>query len=381
MKKILFRKLLLDCMIFFVIALISSSIVIWVFQAVNFLDIMIEDGRDFLVYINYSILNFPKIFSKLFPFVLFFSLYYVAGRYEQNNELMIFWNFGVNKLQIINFFLKFSLILLFIQITLTSYIVPKSQELARFFLKDSQVNFFGNFIKQQKFNDTIKGVTIYSERKDENGHLYNLYLKKEINNSDFQITYAKKGIFKNINNTPVLVLYDGENISQKNNEITNFSFSKSDFILKSLETNTTTYIKTQELSTMNIIRCIGIIFDYNFIDETIKTQKIENCRINNIRNILKEFYKRLIIPFYIPILTLIPFLLIILSKENSNYLRLKISTFIIGLFIIIFSETTIRFISDLISANFKIAIIPFFLIFLLYFIFLYNFKSFKKLKI
>ena len=262
MKKILFRKLLLDCMIFFVIALISSSIVIWVFQAVNFLDIMIEDGRDFLVYINYSILNFPKIFSKLFPFVLFFSLYYVAGRYEQNNELMIFWNFGVNKLQIINFFLKFSLILLFIQITLTSYIVPKSQELARFFLKDSQVNFFGNFIKQQKFNDTIKGVTIYSERKDENGHLYNWYLKKEINNSDFQITYAKKGIFKNINNTPVLVLYDGENISQKNNEITNFSFSKSDFILKSLETNTTTYIKTQELSTMNIIRCIGIIFDY-----------------------------------------------------------------------------------------------------------------------
>ncbi len=381
MKKILFKKLLLDCMIFFIIALFSSSIVIWVFQAVNFLDIMIEDGRDFLVYINFSLLNFPKIFSKLFPFVLFFSLYYVAGRYEQNNELMIFWNFGVNKLQVINFFLKFSLILFFIQITFTSLIVPKSQELARFFLKDSKVNFFGNFIKQQKFNDTIKGVTIYSERKDENGHLYNIYLKREINNSDFQIIYAKKGIFKDINNTPVLVLYDGENISQNNNEISNFSFSKSDFILKSLETNTTTYSKTQELSTLDLIKCIGIIFDYNFIDETIKTQKIDNCRINNTRNILKEFYKRLIIPFYIPILTLIPFLLIILSKENANYVRLKICTFIIGLSIIIFSETTIRFISDLISSNLKIAIIPFVLIFILYFIFLYNFKSFKKLKI
>ena len=175
MKKILFRKLLLDCMTFFVIALISSSIVIWVFQAVNFLDIMIEDGRDFLVYINYSLLNFPKIFSKLFPFVLFFSIFYVTGKYEQNNELMIFWNFGVNKILIINFFLKFSLILLFIQITLTALIVPKSQELARFFLKDSKVNFFGNFIKKQNFNDTIKGVTIFSESKDSEGNLDNLY--------------------------------------------------------------------------------------------------------------------------------------------------------------------------------------------------------------
>ena len=37
MKKMLFRKLLLDYMSFFLIALFSASIVIWVFQAVNFL--------------------------------------------------------------------------------------------------------------------------------------------------------------------------------------------------------------------------------------------------------------------------------------------------------------------------------------------------------
>ena len=77
MKKILFRKLLLDYMSFFFIALLSSSIIIWVFQAVNFLDIMIEDGRDYVVYINYSLLNFPKIVAKLYPFVLFFSLFYI----------------------------------------------------------------------------------------------------------------------------------------------------------------------------------------------------------------------------------------------------------------------------------------------------------------
>ena len=57
MKKILFRKLLYDCLTFFIVTLISASIIIWVFQAVNFLDIIVEDGRNYLVYLNFSILN------------------------------------------------------------------------------------------------------------------------------------------------------------------------------------------------------------------------------------------------------------------------------------------------------------------------------------
>ena len=74
MKKILFRKLLFDCLIFFIIALFSSGIIIWVFQAVNFLDIIVEDGRNYLVYLNFSLLSFPKVISKLVPFLVLFML-------------------------------------------------------------------------------------------------------------------------------------------------------------------------------------------------------------------------------------------------------------------------------------------------------------------
>ena len=66
---------------------------------------MIEDGRDYLVYINYSLLNFPKIITKVLPFVFFFSFFYVITKYELNNELIIFWNFGVKKIQLNKFFI------------------------------------------------------------------------------------------------------------------------------------------------------------------------------------------------------------------------------------------------------------------------------------
>ncbi len=378
MKKILFRKLLVDYLTFLFLALISAGIVIWVFQAVNFLDIMIEDGRDYLVYINFSLLNFPKILSKIFPFILFFSLFYVTTKYELNNELIIFWNFGVHKIQIVHFILKISVFLMIVQIILTSLVVPKAQDTARSFLRTSSINFFDNFIKPQKFNDTIKGVTIYTDNKDNEGKLQNLYLKKEINDNEFQITFAKKGIFKETNSVPILVLYEGATITSRNNEITNFSFSKSDFSLSNLETNTTTYKKTQEISSIKIIKCLQNYFTLSskMFENSWKT--IENCSLGNINNILQEFYKRFVIPFYIPILSLIPFLLIISSKENSNYNRLRSITFLIGLTVIIFSETTIRFVSKTTLHNISLSLIPLALIVLLY---LYFFNKFKIHKI
>ena len=366
----------MDYMSFFLIALFSSSLIIWVFQAVNFLDIMIEDGREYTVYINYSLLNFPKIISRLFPFILFFSIFYVLSKYELSNELMIFWNFGENKIKFVNFILFISIFLLLIQICLTSLIVPSSQDKARSFLRESEVNFLGNFIKPKRFNDTIDGVTIYAENKDTNGNLYNLYIKKEIQD-EFEITYANKGKFIENQGVPILILFNGETIRNKNNKVTNFKFSKSDFLLQNLKANTITQQKNQEMKTTDIILCIISIYELkiNFISEINK--KITNCTTSNRINLLKEIYKRLIVPLYIPILMIIPYFLILSSKERKNYSKLKIITFFIGVITIILSEGIIRFLSVNLLDNLFIFISPiiFFLILYSMFLFKLNLKN------
>ena len=379
MKKLLYRKLLLDYINFFLIALISSSLIIWVFQAVNFLDIMVEDGREYSVYINYSLLNFPKIISRLLPFVLFFSIYYVLSKYELNNELIIFWNFGEDKIKFINFILYISIFLLLIQICFTSFIVPKSQDQARSFLRNSNVNFLGSFVKPKRFNDTIEGVTIYSENKDSEGYLYNLYIKKDIKKG-FEITYAKKGIFKQTSGVPVLVLYNGETIRNKDNKITNFNFSKSDFLLKNLKTNTTTQQKNQEMKTTDILSCLTILYKFKIELLSKDLNQIINCAAGNEVNMLKEIYKRLIVPLYIPILMLVPYIMILSSKEKMNFARLKLTTFLIGIFVIIMSEGIIRFISKELTDNIIIFVFPFILLFSLYFMFFYklNYKMNSK---
>jgi lipopolysaccharide export system permease protein len=359
MKKILFRKILFDCLVFFSIALISVSTIIWIFQAVNYLDVMVEDGRDYLVYINFALLNYPKIISKLLPFTLFFSFYYVFTKYELNNELMIYWNFGVNKIYLINFFIKFSFFLVLIQLLLTIFIVPETLNFSKTLIKKSNVDFFGSFIKPQKFNDNISGLTIYAEEKNKNNELKNIYLKQKKNEKEFQITIAKKGYFKNIGNSKILVLNDGETINSINNNVTNFSFSKSDFILSTLKTNMVIDDKIQEEKTINHIKCFKKYLNKNLtINLKQKGYLKHNCSLDTLDSLVQELYKRLIVPLYIPLLILLSSLLVLFSKENKYYLRYKVIIFISGLMIIILSESLLRFVKGDFYSNILIMLMP-----------------------
>jgi|TARA_E500000331_G_scaffold356488_1_gene414982 lipopolysaccharide export system permease protein len=372
MKKIMFRKFALDCTFFFLISIISASTIVWVFQAVNFLDLMVEDGRDFFLYLNYTFLNFPKIVSKLLPFALFFSFFYVISKYELNNELIIFWNFGISKIQLINFVLKVSLFFMVLQILLVALIVPKTQNISRDLIKKSNVNFFESFIKPRKFNDNIKGLTIFADEKNDKGELKNIYLKKETEDNNFQITYAKKGYFQSSKNVQILVLENGQTINKINDDITTFNFKESTLNMSSQDSSIIKVDKIQETSTYNLILCLDRFI--NFEDKTKKKSSkfIQNCTSENLDNVFKEVYKRFLVPVYIPTLILVSLILIIKSKETINYTRYRLFIFLLGVGLIIFSETTQKFIINSLEYNIAIFIMPIIIFIIFYFLIFYK---------
>ena len=71
MDKLIFRKLTLDILTFFLLSSLAITLIVWVIQAVNFLDVISEDGHGFGIYFKYTLLNIPKIFSKLIVFVFY----------------------------------------------------------------------------------------------------------------------------------------------------------------------------------------------------------------------------------------------------------------------------------------------------------------------
>ena len=382
MKKLIFKKFAKDTVQFFLLVSISISLIVWVIQAVNFLDIVTEDGHGFKIYFLYTLLSLPKIFSKILPFIYFISLFYMVLKYENNNELIIFWSIGIKKIEFINVLIKYSLFYLILQLTLTTYIVPLSLDKARDYIRGSNIDLYSSIIQEKKFIDTVKNLTIFVEEKNANGELKNIFLKEKIENNKYQIIFAKKGQIIDTLNKSSLLLTDGEMINRNKKIVNSFKFSETELNLSKFSTKTTTHPKIQEISTYKVIMCINRLqnFQRSFIGPRLNKQKsLINCSMDNTKDSFQEIIKRLALPFYLPLLSLIASLIIIRSKDDFNFNSFKYILFIFGVIIIIISEVSMRYSSENILQNFYLILIPLILFFLVYLYFLkkLNFQNFS----
>ena len=370
MKKIVYRKISNDCLKFFLLTIFTISLIIWVLQAVNYLDFVIEDGHGFLVYFNYTLLSFPKIFSRIFPFAVFISFSYIFLKYENKNELVIFWNFGIKKIAFINFFIKFSLIFVLLSLLLNAVITPFAQDKARSFLRSSDLDFFESILKPKKFIDVVKNLTIYFDQKNADGLLKNIFLNDSAKNGNTQTTIARTGKLEMRGNRKILVLYNGNTINNINGKISEFKFSKTDFNISNFSSNTTSQKKTQENTTAELIKCSLVLKNIKENNTKKQAREITNCNFINLKNIYEELYIRLIKPFYVTFLIAIALLLILKSKNHPTFNVNKLKIYTLGFLFIIFLESSSKFIATNLLQNLFISILPFLFVFIIYFYFL-----------
>ena len=362
MKKLLFQKFISDTFKFFIIISLSIGLIVWVIQAVGFLDFVTEDGHGLLIYFSYTLLNFPKIIHRILPFVFFISLFYTIHQYEIKNELVIFWTNGIKKIDFIKVVITYSIFILLLQIILGAFVSPFFQNKARSFIRDSNIDFFSSLIKEGKFIDTVSNLTIFIESKDKQGNYINIFLNDSLDGSSgekgfqSQMIYAKRGVLIDNENGKFFKLTDGRIINNDRGKITNFTFETVDFDLSKYVSKTTTYPKTQEASSKDLFNCIY----YNFLKEREKFKaSYLRCNDQSIKNIRQEFLKRFYKPFYLPLLALISCLLMLKSKESINYDSFKVFLFSLIFFIIVISEISLRYVATSFSGLIFFILFPF----------------------
>ena len=274
MEKLLFRKLITDIILRALIISFTIGIIVWIIQAVNYLDFVIDDGHNFKIYFLFNLYNFPKIIHRILPFVFAISIFFELLKYEKNNELLIFWINGISKKKFIKVLINFSLIVALIQIFIGSLVSPSSQYKARTFLKSSNMDFLPNLIKQGKFIDTVSGLTIFINEKDENNYFKNIYIQEgefsNLKKNDNQIIFAKEGFFVD-NKKKLFRLIDGKIVSNNSEGLISFEFQKIDYDLSKFSSRSIKVPKIQEISSLKLIKCIASLTENKiYIDEIFR---------------------------------------------------------------------------------------------------------------
>ena len=129
--------------------------------------------------------------------------------------------------------------------------------------------------------------------------------------------------------------------------------------------------KTQEVTTIDLIRCLLFLNDST---KNKKIVKINNCISSNLENIYKELYLRLIKPLYVTFLISIALLLILKSKSDNTFSINKYKIYLFAFLFIIFLETSSKFIGTNIMQNLFLSILPIFFTLFIYLYFLMKLK-------
>ena len=338
MKKTIYKYFFYQFVIYFTITLFALAAIVWTIQAVNYLDLVTEDGHAFTTYFFYSLLTLSKVLTKLIPFSFLIAIILTILKFEKDNELLVLWTFGLNKIHLVNLIFRISILIMFLQLLLTSVINPTLLNFSRTLLQNSELQFIPSLLKEKQFNDAVEGLTIFVEKKDENNIYKNIFIRYEGTilskiASTSSTIYAKSGhMSKDEKN---LILYNG-NIQKLNQsgDVNIVKFQKTILNLSGISAKSIREVKMQETPTVQILHCL-------FQSKAMK----HNCD-NSKKSLMDtkiEINKRFGMPLYILLIALISCFLLTTGKDTKIFYFNKYIYFFIGFLILALAEMIVRY--------------------------------------
>ena len=350
----------------FLIILFGLSAIAWTVRAVNFLDLIVENGYSVMTYFQYSFLNLFGILTKFIPLAFLISLLIFIMKQIRENEFIILWVSGVKKIKVANLFFFISIIVLIFYLSFSTFLTPYALNQSRVLLSKDCLNSFLPTIKVQQFSVSFQGFTFLVQNRV-NNEIENVFIHDKSNvlknlttnqSKDKTTTIvAEKGLVQE----KKMILFNGSILSANIEDVENniIKFQQLNIDLQNLQTDTITSPKLQETSTIDLIKCL-----------TGKTQGISFiCKESSKKEIITMLNRRLVLPFYIPIISLLCSFLLIQNKKRSKNFINQYSIFTLSFLVLLYAELLIRYtgISKILSLIFMftplllIAVIYFFL--------------------
>ena len=356
----------------FLLILFGFSLIAITVRAVSFLDLIVDSGYPISTYFYYSSLNIFGLAPKFIPLSFLISLIIFIIKHDQEGEFIILWTSGVKKINFVNLFFSISIFITIIYLIFSTILTPLALYKSRTLLSDDKFNSFLPTVKKQTFSDNFKGFTFIVEEKVGN-EVRNIYLNDKGDNLKNLSTNTKdaKDITiiaqSGIVDKKKFFLINGQIISSKENDKNDvIKFEELAIDLRNLSSSTIKQPKIQETSTLKLLHC----FNKN------SSQNLKFCNEDFKKEIYPILNRRIILPLYIPIISLICSLLLV--KSNKKYFG-KVSVFIYCFLILLFTELAVRYTGINFLTRISFILLPITLIIIFYSFLIFQFsKEFKR---
>ena len=192
------------------LVLLCLVTVVWINQAINLLELVVNKGAPIIDFLILSLLASPLWLLEALPISLFIAILWVISKIQSDRELVVMQAVGMNNRQFALAPISLAFIFTIIQIVNSVYLLPASFGEFKQRQLDLRNAIPSILLQDRVFVDLAPGLTIYIDERISENTVRNVFIQDARDEPSIITLTASNGIFDLENGRPVLILENGE---------------------------------------------------------------------------------------------------------------------------------------------------------------------------
>lgn len=150
----------------------SLTSIVWLTQALRFIDFMVNQGVSITVFLTLTILLIPSLLLMILPPALFCATLFVYNRLTLDSELVVMQAAGLSRWQLARPALQVAVLVMVIAYGIAFYLQPVSYKQFREMQLYLRNNYVSILLQEGVFSNPVDGLTVFIRERDEHNILH-----------------------------------------------------------------------------------------------------------------------------------------------------------------------------------------------------------------
>ncbi len=203
------KYLLRQCLMPFALILVATTMIVWMTQTLQRIDIIVEHGQGLGVFVTLSLLIIPSLLAIIIPFALFGAVVYTLHRLHSDSEIAVMFAAGVSRWRIAAPLLLITTFVALATLYVNIDLMPRTYRVMKEMVVNIRTNLASSLLRSGEFIDAAEGFTVYVDDIMGGNQFVGLLINDYRNPEDQRTYIAQRATIRETQTGPLLLLKNG----------------------------------------------------------------------------------------------------------------------------------------------------------------------------
>jgi len=197
------------------------TIIVWLTQSLQRIDILVEHGQTLMMFGWLSLLIVPGLLAVIIPFGLFAATIFALHRLHSDSEIAVMYAAGVSRGDVTRPILIVTAIGALATLWINVDLMPRSYRELKREIADIRADFASAVVRSGEFITIQDGFTVYVDEVQPGNQFTGLLIHDYRNGDNAETYMARRALLRETGIGPVLYLSEGnvQRVNQKSGEV------------------------------------------------------------------------------------------------------------------------------------------------------------------